>query len=822
MKKLLLLICISFCALSFTIYQTNFLNLIEKKLNDYSKNHYPEKVYIQTDKPFYALDDDLWFTSYLVNGITHQKTNKSNILHVELINPKDSIVAKRTLFVENISVAGDFKIENNWATGKYLLRGYTTYMKNHGIENFFQKEIPIYRVTKDSIVNTDTVVTSTNIKKINKPEISFYPEGGYLINNLTNRVVFKIKTPSFYNNFKAVLKDKSGKEIKQIESIEYGLGNFIFKPEANNSYYISTIVNEKEYKYQLPKALNKGYVLSVTNTANSIIINAKSTTENGLKDTYLVAHERGTLLFNKYEKTNKKSYIVSIPSNSLVDGVVNITLFDNDGHPVAERAVFVNNTEDKLELNIQTNKSTYDSRKKITLNLNVRNKQGISVPSTLSMSVRDLKAYPYNTRTANIKTYLLLNSDLRGTIEDPNYFFEKENDSKRKYLLDLVMMTHGWKRFTWQELLNSKDSIQKYKPEEGLFISGTIKKLKKPYTPHKGPVRLTFLGEMFAQVPTKISDSLGHFQFGPYGFLDTIPMLLESRLNNFNNKEASSRNVVILLDKPKASPKINRTQNSTELSSKIKEKENFVKVTQYIKQLKFEYNQEVQKLKAVELIAKKETEESKRNEEMNRRTSYGSVGLGGSKRLDINSLDKVGSLSAYQLLMRLGGIYFSQGNLFLIRTQSQPQILLDGMEIDADLLRSINSDEISFIDILVGADANLVTVGGGNGVIAIYSKSGNEGSKNIKRKPGIINFDAVGFYTARKFYAPDHINGFEELNKKDVRTTLHWEPIIKIFDQEDTEISFFTSDIKSDYIIEVEGISANGQPIHAIKTFNVE
>ncbi|MGY5353953.1 hypothetical protein [Wenyingzhuangia sp. IMCC45467] len=822
MKKIFLITTLIFSVLSFTIYiQTNFSEIIQHKLEDYNQNKTPEKVYIHTDKPFYALDDDIWFTAYLVNGITHQKTEKSKILHVELINPKDSIVAHRKLYVNEISVAGDIKIESYWQPGQYLLRGYTQYMRNQDEGYFFQKEIPIYNIQKDSIAKKNILVNSkqtNNLKTLTKPELSFYPEGGYIINNLPNRIAFKVN-----NNldFKGILKNENGTEITEIKTIDFGLGNFVLNPKPNNNYYISTFINGKEEKYKLPKPLNSGHTLNVTNTGNTIIISAKSTLTNGLQNTYLVAHERGKMLFKNFESTNKSSYIVKIPTQSLVNGIVNITLFNNDGHPVAERTVFIDNQKNNLKLNINTSKETYTSRKKVSVKIDVINKDSLKQTSTLSMAVRDLKAYPYNSRSPNIKTYLLLNSDLRGRLENPNYFFEKENDAKRRYLLDLIMMTNGWKRFTWQELLTSKDSIQKFQPEKGIFISGTVKKLKKPYTPHKAPLRLTFLGGFFTQEPLKMSDSIGHFVFGPYGFMDTIPMLLESRLDNFYNKDPKSRNVAILLDKPIQSPKISR-KNVQANDTNDKQQENFVKVTQYIQQIKFEHNQQVQKLKAVELKAKRKTEEDRRKTEMNERTTYGSVGLGGSKRLDVTKLKGIGSLSAYQLLMQLGGVYTSQGNIFLMRTQSQPKILLDGMEIDAGFLKSINGFEISFIDLLVGGDANLVTNGGGNGVIVLYSKSGNEGKNGVKRQPGIIDFDAIGFYTAREFFAPDHINGFEEINNYDIRTTLHWHPIINTSNNKTTEISFFTSDLKTDYLIEIEGITATGQPIHAIKTFNVE
>ena len=109
-----------------------------------------------------------------------------------------------------------------------------------------------------------------------------------------------------------------------------------------------------------------------------------------------------------------------------------------------------------------------------------------------------------------------------------------------------------------------------------------------------------------------------------------------------------------------------------------------------------------------------------------------------------------------------------------------------------------------------------------NGVIAVYTKNGSINSyKNIERKPIIIDFTAQGFYSVRTFYAPNHINGFEEQTRADIRTTLHWKTMIKTTEDRGQDISFFSSDSESDYIIEIEGVSESGIPLHAISTFSV-
>ena len=136
-STLLLLILTSFYGVS----QNHFPDLVKEKLSEYRLTDYPEKVYIHTDKPYYSLDESIWFTGYLVNGITNTQSTKSAVLYVELINDQDIVVAQKKLFIDKVSVAGDFKIPKYWKQGKYLLRSYTNEIRNNGPNYFFQKEI---------------------------------------------------------------------------------------------------------------------------------------------------------------------------------------------------------------------------------------------------------------------------------------------------------------------------------------------------------------------------------------------------------------------------------------------------------------------------------------------------------------------------------------------------------------------------------------------------------------------------------------------------------------------------------------------------------
>ncbi|MEM7380703.1 MAG: hypothetical protein AAF361_05835, partial [Bacteroidota bacterium] len=106
------------------------IEYVENELEKHVEYLGPEKVYVHTDKDFYTVGETIWFKGYLVDGITHTQSERSKVLHVELLNDKDSIITERKLYVQKIGVSGDIEITNEMLEGVYRLRAYTNFMFN--------------------------------------------------------------------------------------------------------------------------------------------------------------------------------------------------------------------------------------------------------------------------------------------------------------------------------------------------------------------------------------------------------------------------------------------------------------------------------------------------------------------------------------------------------------------------------------------------------------------------------------------------------------------------------------------------------------------
>lgn len=787
--------------------------LIKSKLEKYITEDAPEKIYIHTDKPYYSLGEDIWFTGYLVDGVTHTKNPKSFMFYVELINEKDSIVSKRRMFTVDVTMPGDFKIDEEWNPGTYKLRAYTNYMRNDDPDYFYQKKIAVISTKTDgtntSNLNTALEAGDTSTFKLIKPDLNFYPEGGDLVENIQSEVGIKVKNVLFNDvKINGTINDENNELVSQFSISKYGVSKFSFTPQSNKTYTANIELNGSEYNYPLPKALPNGHALSIVNKGNYLYVTVKSNAVSGLNQTYLLGHQRGKIVVEKFETTNTNEYVLKLLTDELNDGIMHFTLFNAEGNPVCERLVFIENLKNEATVEIKKDKELLKTRKQIKVGLNVKNLEGNTLESHLSMSVRDLSAFPEQMEVGNIKSWLLLNSDLRGEIKNPGYFINEKSVNKRRYLMDLVMLTHGWRRFTWKDLL-FKEKNNKFDVEKGIFINGKTQNLKAPYNIVPSVTRLTFLTS-YEQEPNQPSEK-GTFSFGPYVIFDTIPILVESRLtNDFISTDIENRKLSIVLDRPVTSPSV-KISNEENFNNN---NEAFFKITKYMNKIKSDYEKQRELLDEVIINAKKEAEASKRAKQMRERAEYGEP----THRLDLESRPVYGVQTAYDLISRMPGVAAFGGGITL--RGANPRITIDNLPVDAEFMKTVNSDDVSFIDILTGAAASMFS-GAGGGIIAVYTK--NEYGYNItKRKPGIINFTAKGFYNAREFFAPDHINGVEELMKADVRTTLHWEPEIKITKEGNAEVSFFTSDSKGEYLIEVEGISNTGIPLYQTSKFVVE
>ncbi|HEY2583972.1 MAG TPA: hypothetical protein VGI43_19340, partial [Mucilaginibacter sp.] len=128
------------------------------------KNHPAEKLYIQFDKPYYAIGDTIWFKAYLFNVPTLAFSAKSRIMYVEIANDGNTFIKQYRLPVKDGITWGNISL-NDYPSGNYTLRAYTNWMRNFGTDGFFYKRFAIADNREQTwLANSKTTTSITDGK----------------------------------------------------------------------------------------------------------------------------------------------------------------------------------------------------------------------------------------------------------------------------------------------------------------------------------------------------------------------------------------------------------------------------------------------------------------------------------------------------------------------------------------------------------------------------------------------------------------------------------------------------------------------------------
>ena len=799
------------------------------KLASYSTNKNPEKTYIKTDKDLYINGETLWYNVFLVNGTTHTSSKKSNVIYVDLLNAKDSIIVQQKLFSQYLSSEGSIEIPETIVGGNYRLRAFTKYMLNEKKPVLHAKEIQINVPEKSKIVSAvpenKHQSSSKDLVVQERPLISFFPEGGNLISGLQSALGIKV-TDSKGNGIalKGKLLDDANNMVSLFESHDFGLGKSTFIPNINKDYFASILVNGKEERYPLPPPLEKGYTLSARNAGDFVVLNVATNIEAGLKGTMLIGHVRGQTFYERIEDSNTKTYSVKLFTNKIEDGVAHFTLFTSTGEPVCERLLFVDNPLNDLSLSVVPDKKEYTTRDKVSLDIAIQDIQKNLLNGNLTASVVASAGVLEKTPTS-IKSWLLLNSDIGGTVPDANFFFE-DTSPKKQYLLDVLMITHGWRRFVWKDMLANKVSKKlMFEPEKGIMIEGRTTSFKNKYQPVVSSISFNILGDDIYQTK-KSTNTQGNFSFGPFIFEDSVKAIITAeRIEKLSQK--SQNELAIYLEDSFPKPLMDNQETVVNRTINYNYPQEYLDQAYKEKIAKFEYDPKVIQLSEVTVKSqKKQTRRELVDEKINKFTIYREP----DARVFTDSVPNGYMATAIDLLRNVVGVrvvggfpnqsVVIRGGGGSLNGSNTPLILLDGFPIGMEIASNMMANEIMFIDVLKGGNAAIYGLRGANGVIAMYSNIdiGIDGIGDTQY-PGITNLKINGFHKKREFYSPNYDVPEPKHIKKDYRTTLFWEPKINFNDNSQSTVSFYTGDEPGTYLIQIEGLALDGRVVSATESF---
>src|SRR4030095_10333249 len=144
-------------------------------------------------------------------------------------------------------------------------------------------------------------------------------------------------------------------------------------------------------------------------------------------------------------------------------GILQVTLFDSNWTAVSERISFINNDDYHFDPEVGFAALGTSKHGKNTLVINLAD----TVESNLSVSVTDAGIGVDS--SDDIISHLLLTGDLHGTVYKPFYYFSNNSDCLQQQF-DLVMLTNGWRKIKWEEVVYGKMPVIKY-PNDTAYLS---------------------------------------------------------------------------------------------------------------------------------------------------------------------------------------------------------------------------------------------------------------------------------------------------------------------------------------------------------------
>ena len=400
-----------------------------------------ELVYLQTDKGIYETGEDLWFKTYTLDAQSLALSDRSKTLFVEMLNAKDSIVWQEKYPILSGIAEGHVYVDKDLKEGDYRIHAYTRFsFLNDTLRPVYPKKI---RVIK-SIAYKGT--NSPQEKDQPVARLSFFPEGGYLIDGIPTKVAFKaLDEKGMPAKVKGVLLE-NGKDIAKLESVHDGMG-FVFMLPRKGASYKAVLSDGREFPFA--EVVSSGLSVHLRKQTDEylefLLSQPKGAAAQAIK---LEGKMRGGLCCAATGTLSEKLKI-RIPLKEFpMQGIAEFTLYNADGQPMAERLVYIH-PERKLHIELNTDSARYFTRGKGKLNVKVTDETGNPVQAHLGLSIFD-RAYQNELNPENMLSYCYLSTEIKGNIHNPAYYFDS-NNKDRQAALDLLLLTQGWRRYVWEK-----------------------------------------------------------------------------------------------------------------------------------------------------------------------------------------------------------------------------------------------------------------------------------------------------------------------------------------------------------------------------------
>lgn len=731
----------------------------------------PLKCRIAFDKKLYKAGDDVKVNIKTIADDKDRKdivkiNYKVNAGRKTLIKKKDKIIANGTKFVK-------FSLPDDLDTLTYSFSVETT-----------NQNLPVRLA---SVIPTKDV------------DLQFFPESGDWLHGMACRLAFKaIDEIGMPFDFEGLIVDENDTKITDIASFYKGMGSVFLKPEYGKRYF-ARITKPEGYnrKYPLPAVEKEGMIISlVNNSQNKLDIFLKSA--NPGKEKIYITVSMNRHIYWGAETMLKTLRRITIPLDSLPVGTACITLFNEKKMPVAERLVFVNKQK-YLNISIKTDKRMYEKRERVNLTVKATDSKGNPVQANLSLAVVDsVLSYGKKSAGQSIVSYIALQSQLKGDIPTPTFYFNNHNEKADK-ALDLVMLTHGWRRIDWRKIISGSYKNETL-PRTYDVISGTVYRnwWKKP-VPN---ARVTAIQLNGAKPVETVSNDKGRFYFHPVFFVRDVEDILFVATS-----QKGRDNVKVVLDTLQDYSFRESLIGHYKAHTNEPARKNFA--TYRISEVSNEnirstmYGDDYIWIPEIMVKAGRIEPENIENEWFTALVNSGAYLLSNAEIMQASSLN--------QLLKSM--TRYGDGSIHFRNSINPAIVIIDDIPVSHQIheLPYISAHDIESIALIKSNKAvNRYGQIATNGAVIVKTKNGGDYSyMYITRKANIGV--PQSYESPREFYSPKYDSKQSKTAAEiDLRTTLYWNPNILTDKNGEATVNFYNGDHSTTVYIAIEGITHTG------------
>ena len=763
----LLSLCTALCTALCFLAKSSCAQSLDSTLIFYSNRYPQEKIHIHFDKDAYLPGETIWMKAYLLSEA--KPSSLSSKLYIDFTDADGKLLSHSISPIAEGSAGSSFKIPGWVRDGVVHVKAYTQWMLNFDEAFLYNKDIPVLMAADEMPQRPAKIITSLN----------FFPEGGDLIKGVTSVLAFEaMDQHNKPAKIRGVIRNSKNNIIDSFSTTYEGMGFVRFKPMAGEHYSTSwSDETGATYNTLLPDVKPNGLVLHVDPYANQKLHFRleKSADASNLRKIILIGTINQDVVYRTSISLEKNRAEGNISAEGFPAGVMQISAFDLNMAPLAERVVFINNN---------TAYGTIQYKKlRVGLNKRARNEITIEIPDSLvtNLSVSVTDAGLGTDSSNNIFSDLLIAGDLKGTIPNPAGFLV--NSDNTNINLNLLLLTHGWRRFKWESIVSGKLPALKYPQEDNLLsVRGEVK-FSTGLDAHDTVALLLISRDRKKRVMKLPVDSRGKFGQGGLFFYDSVQIVYK-----FNNLSKLNSNGQIFL-------------NSDLLPAFTPAKAD---------DPSFDW------VKVPEVVLEKEMNgniiETRDNSTPSKSMAY----VLGPKA---DSMGKNSESAAHYLADNFADLRFSHSlqenvssgevrqvsfNRVSSSARSNVNVTIDGTLVAMDDLREVNMKEVLYIKFLPPTtEKNLPT-------LAITSRQAIEQADILGNKTGFAVI--TGYTPVREFYQPRYYSKVSDFKASDFRSTLYWNPSVRLdYSRRKIKCVFYNNDVSNKFRIVIEGINQDGK-----------